>query len=94
MAAVLPTSAKRTNKGRLCRATAFIRNNNVADRLTASWSAMEKQENERNECDPELCGGFSLRGRRVVELLNAVAIWPVTGQGFQNTKWPAVLYSQ
>ena len=20
-----------------------------------------------------------------------VAIWPVTGQGFQNTKWPAVL---
>ena len=23
---------------------------------------------------------------------NAVAIWPVTGQGFQNTKWPAVLY--
>ena len=26
--------------------------------------------------------------------LFAVAIWPVTGQGFQNTKWPAVLYSQ
>ena len=25
---------------------------------------------------------------------NAVDIWPVTGQGFQNTKWPAVLYSQ
>ena len=24
----------------------------------------------------------------------AVAIWPVTGQGFQNTKWPAVVYSQ
>ena len=24
----------------------------------------------------------------------AVAIWPVTGQGFQNTKWPAVPYSQ
>ena len=24
----------------------------------------------------------------------AVAIWPVTGQGFQNAKWPAVLYSQ
>ena len=23
-----------------------------------------------------------------------VAIWPVTGQGFQNTKWPAVLYYQ
>ena len=22
------------------------------------------------------------------------AIWPVTGQGFQNTKWPAVLYSE
>ena len=26
--------------------------------------------------------------------INAVAIWPVTGQGFQNTKWPAVLYYQ
>ena len=24
----------------------------------------------------------------------AVAKWPVTGQSFQNTKWPAVLYSQ
>ena len=24
----------------------------------------------------------------------AVAIWPVTGQGFQNTKWPAVRYFQ
>ena len=24
----------------------------------------------------------------------AVATWPVTGQGFQNTKWPAVLYYQ
>ena len=69
MAAILPTSVERTNKGRLCRATAFIRNNDVADRLTASWSAMEKQENERNVCDPELCSGFSLRGRRVVELL-------------------------
>ena len=33
----------------------------------------------------KLCGGLSG---------NAVAIWPVTGQGFQNTKWPAVLYSQ
>ena len=22
-----------------------------------------------------------------------MAIWPVTGQGFQNTKWPAVPYS-
>ena len=69
MAVVLPTSAKRTNKGHLCRATAFIRNNNAADRLTASWSAIEKQENERNVCDPELCNGFSIRGRRVVELL-------------------------
>ena len=25
---------------------------------------------------------------------NAVAIWPVTVQGFQNTKWPAVRYFQ
>ena len=69
MASVLPTSAKRTNKDRLCRATAFIRNNDAADRLTASWSAIVKQANERNVCDPELCSGFSLRGRRVMELL-------------------------
>ena len=26
--------------------------------------------------------------------ITAVAIWPVTGQGFQNAKWPAVPYSQ
>ena len=54
MAAVLPTSAKRTNKGRFCRAKAFIRNNNAADRLTASWFAIEKQENGRNLRDPEV----------------------------------------
>ena len=27
-------------------------------------------------------------------MLYAVAIWPVTGQGVENTNWPAVLYSQ
>ena len=69
MAAILPTSAKTTNKGRFCRAKAFIRNNNDKDRLTASWLAIEKQEIERNVRDPEVCSGFSLRGRRVVELL-------------------------
>ena len=56
MAAVLPTSAKRTNKGRFCRAKAFIRNNNATDRLTASWFAIEKQENERTVRDPEVRG--------------------------------------
>ena len=60
--------AKRTNKGRFYRAKAFIRNNNAADRLTASWFAIEKQENERNVRDPKVCSGFSLRGRRVIEL--------------------------
>ena len=69
MAAVLPTSAKGTKKGRLCRAKAFIRTNNAADRLTVSWFAIEKQENDRNVRDPEVCTGFSLRGSRVVELL-------------------------
>ena len=69
MAAVLPTSPKRINKGRFCRAKNLNHNNNAADGLTASWFAIEKQENERNVRDPEVCSGFSLRGRRVVELL-------------------------
>ena len=69
MAAVLPTSAKRTNMGRFCSAKAFIRNNNAADRLTASWFAIEKQKNERNVLDSEVCNRLSLRGHRVVELL-------------------------
>ena len=69
MAAILPTSAKTTNKGHFYRAKAFIRNNNVADRLTASWFAIEKQENETNVRDPEVCSDFSLRSRRVVESL-------------------------
>ena len=34
---------------------------------------MEKQENERNVRDPEVCSGFLLRGRRVVELLKCLA---------------------
>ena len=69
MAAVLPNSAKRTKKGHFCRAKAFIRTNNAEDRLTASWFPIEKQQNERNVRDPEVCSGFSLRSRRVVELL-------------------------
>ena len=69
MSAVLPTSTKRTNEGRFCRAKAFIGNNNAVDRLTTFWFGIEKQENERNVRDPEVCSGFSLRGRRVVELL-------------------------
>ena len=76
MVAVLPTRAKRTNKARFCRAKAFIRNNNAADRLTASWFAIEKQENERNVRDPEVCSGFLLRDPRVVELLKC------PGRGF------------
>ena len=71
MAAVLPTSAKRINKGRFRRAKAFIRNNNAADWLTAFWFAIEKQENERNVGDPEVCSGFSLRSHRAVELLKS-----------------------
>jgi len=55
MAAVLPTSAKRTNKGCFCRAKAFIGNNNAVDRLTAFWFAIEKQENERY-VRPSSCG--------------------------------------
>ena len=61
MAAALPTSAERTNKDRFCRAKAFIRNNNAADGLTASWFAIEKQENERNVRDPEVCVVFTSR---------------------------------
>ena len=34
------------------------------------------------------------RRPRVPKYENAVAIWPVTGQGFQHTKCPAVRYSQ
>ena len=45
--------------GRFCRAKAFIQNNNSADRLTASWFAIENQENERNVRDPELCSGLT-----------------------------------
>ena len=47
MAAVLPASVKRTDKGCFCRAKAFIRNKNAANQLTASWSALKKQENEK-----------------------------------------------
>ena len=65
MAAVLLALA---NKGRFCGAKPFIRNNNAANRLTASWSGIEKEENEKNVSDPEVHSEFSLRGRRVVEL--------------------------
>ena len=69
MTAILLSSAKRTNKGRFCRAKAFICHNNVADRPAASWFVIKQQENEINVRDTKVCSGFSLRGRRVVELL-------------------------
>ena len=50
MAAVLLARAKRTNKDSFRRAKAFIRNNNASDRLTASWSAIEKQEMKKKMC--------------------------------------------
>ena len=68
MAAVLPASAKRSNKGRFCRAKAVMRNKNAANQLTASWSTIRKQGNEKKLGEPEVGSGFSLRGRRVVEL--------------------------
>ena len=73
MAAVLPTSAKRTNKGRFCRAKAFIRNYNARDRLIASWFATEKQENERNVRDPEVFSGFSLSAVELWNYYNVLA---------------------
>ena len=34
---------------------------------------------------------FHASSGKTIVLYYAVATWPVTGQGFQNTKWPAVL---
>ena len=68
MAAVIPANARRTNKGRFCGAKASIPNKNVANWLTASWSAIEKEENEKNVPNLEVRSEFSLRSRQVVEL--------------------------
>ena len=68
MAAVLLASVRRTYKGHFCRAKAFARNKNAANRLKTSWSALEKQENEKNVRDSEVCSGFPLHGCQVVEL--------------------------
>ena len=40
--------------------------------------------------------GFFSKVRATTQDLfqTSVFTWPVTGQGFQNTKWPAVIYSQ
>ena len=46
----------------------LFENNNAANRLTASWSAIKKQENEKNVRHLEVCSGVSLSGLRVVEL--------------------------
>ena len=52
---LFPLARKEQTRG-FCRAKAIIRNNNAANRLTASWFAIEKQENERNVRDPEVRG--------------------------------------
>ena len=65
----VPPARKEQTRVSFAELKLFIHNNNAADRLKAPWFAIEKQENERNVRDPEVCSGFSLRGRRVVELL-------------------------
>ena len=60
---------KEQTRGAFAEPMLLFENNNAADRLTASWFAFDKQENERNVRDPKVCSGFSLRGRRIVELL-------------------------
>ena len=67
MAVVLPASTERTNKGCFCRVLFAIIMNRSANSVRF---AIKKQEKGRNACDSEVCSGFSLRGHRVVELLN------------------------
>ena len=66
---LFPLARKEQTRTAFAEQKAFIRNNNATDGLTASWFAIEKQENERNVRYPEVCSGFSLSCRRVVELL-------------------------
>ena len=66
---ILPASAKRTKKGRFCRAQAFIRNNNAKDRLTASWFDIEKQEKGKKNMCVIPKSAVSLCGRQLVELV-------------------------
>ena len=75
MAGVLPANAKRTNKGRLCRAKTFIRNNNAGDRLTASWSAIEKQETEKKKNTKHKKTLFVMPKSGVVFHFVAVELW-------------------
>ena len=60
MATVLPGSAKRTKKGRFYGLKLLFTIIMPADQLTASWSAIKKQENEKNMRDPKVCSGFHL----------------------------------
>ena len=59
---------------------------------------MDKEQNMNNNVDWKQWIPFSKSTSALWRPLkpknNAVAIWPVTGQGVENTKWPAVLYSQ
>ena len=60
MVAVLPISVKGTNKGRCYELKLLFTIIMPADQLTASWSAIKKQENEKNMRDPKVCSGFHL----------------------------------
>ena len=68
MAAVLPLAWKEQRWAAFAERKLFIRNKNAANRRTASSSGLKKQEKQKNVRHPEVCCGFPLRGRRVVEL--------------------------
>ena len=67
MVAVLPVSAKRTNKGCFYGLKLLFTIIMPADQLAASWSAISKQENEKNMRDPSE-GGIGIFGFAVLAI--------------------------
>jgi len=59
--------------------------------LTSADHAFNRPKKTKNRLN-DLCFVVCVNLVRVI--YRCQVIWPVTGQGFQNTKWPAVRYFQ
>ena len=72
--------------------------NDRCKQKTIAANKKDALQTKNDCCKQKSCAANKKRSlqtkKDALQTKNAVAIWPVTGQGFQNTKWPAVRYFQ
>ena len=63
----------------------------AANKKTIAANKKDALQTKNDRCKQKM---IAVNKKDALQTKNVVTIWPVTCQGFQNTKWPAVRYFQ